>query len=143
MDELTEYIVKILTECRDEIRARIADEKINATGKTSEGLQVEVYDGGVRLVETDGAPIESLEIGHAPGYVSVADLVEWATAKFGISENEAIGLAFAVQHKIMLEGTDRFKNPRNDIYSPAVNKAVEEIDKTIGIVIERVIETNL
>lgn len=142
MDVLNEHIVAILTECKEEIQERMLSEKINATGKTSKGLQVEVYDGGVRLVETEKTPVKTLEVGRESGWVPIAPLIEWAGAKFGLGEKEAKSMAYAVRHKISIEGTERYKNPRNDIYSPAVEKAIEKINDTIGAVIEEAIKTN-
>ena len=139
---LTEHIVAILTECKEEIQSRMRTENLNATGKTSQGLMVEVYDGGVRLIATEGAPIKTLEVGREAGWVPIAPLIEWAGAKFGLGEKEAKRMAYAVQHKISIEGTERHKNPRNDIYSPAVEKAIEKINDTIGAVIEEAIKTN-
>ena len=121
-------VKEILETMRAEIAHNLDDKKITATGRTRDGLKVEEYDGGCRLVATQGAPIATTEIGSGPHWVPIAPLKEWVQVKLGLPE----GAAYAVQKKIAAEGTDRYTNPRNDIYTDVVERHLPEIERACG-----------
>ena len=60
---MIDEIVDILERAKADIQARLAEEGINASGRSSASLRVETYDGGVRLMygNPDTAPFETLE----------------------------------------------------------------------------------
>ena len=85
MDE----IERVLLEVRDEIRAKMASEGVNASGRTSAGIQVQRYESGVRLVLTgdDVAPLATLEVGRRGGKVPMgfSDIIEQWSRDKGLS----------------------------------------------------------
>lgn len=155
MDELEQQIIEVLTQARDEMRANMQAQNINASGRTSASLRVEKYAGGVRLVGgTDGmhpvsdapsgidaadtAPIPTLEFGRAGGgnppvprgfyYI----IREWSREK-GLSfasESERGTFAYFLARKIAREGTKRHQIPA-DVYSTPVMNARERIETAI------------
>lgn len=150
-DTLEADIIRVLTQTRDKIRARMEAEKVNASGRTSASLRVEPYDGGVRLVggyntnhdidagthgtitAADTAPIPTLEFGRGSGKVPKGFyyiIREWAKDK-GIqfaNDTERGTFAYFIARKIAKSGTKRFTN-HIDIYSTPVNEAKKEIEK--------------
>lgn len=155
MDELEQQIIAILMQARDEMRANMQAQNINASGRTSASMRVEKYAGGVRLVGgTDGmhsisdapsginaantAPIPTLEFGRAGGgnppvprgfyYI----IREWTREK-GLSfasESERGTFAYFLARKIAREGTKRHQIPA-DVYSTPVMNARERIEIAI------------
>lgn len=145
MITIEQDITRILTQTGDEIRANMDARGINASHRTEQSIQVQQYDGGIRLVlaGTDHAPLTTLEVGRPGGNVpggfrttkaGIQDvsnlfkwmLVEWAREKgfvdFGWAQATVLG------RKIAYDGTDRQREPI-DIYSTPVQKAKEEIRK--------------
>lgn len=157
MDDLEKQIAAILLQAREEMRANMQAQRINASGRTSASLRVQKYDGGLRLVggtesthavqdapaalgiETaDTAPIPTLEFGRRGGgnppvprgfyYI----IREWTRAK-GInfaSESERGTFAYFLARKIAREGTRRNIMPA-DVYSTPVMNARERINEAI------------
>ena len=142
-------ILRILNETRDDIRANMERENINASGRTSESIRVQVTGetyaivGGNNNVHTihgldvpDTAPIPTLEIGRKGGgnppvpkgfyYI----IQEWSRVK-GLSfsnENERNTFAFFVSRKIAREGTRR--NIQNaNVYSTPVMNAKSKLNQ--------------
>ena len=147
--EITAKIITILERCKKEIQAAMAAGGVNASGRTSASLKVEPYAGGVRLVSGGEkiAPFETLETGRKAGKVPfgfTAILVQWSRDKgIGFStESKRRSFAYLLGRKIAREGTVRHRQPRNDIYTPAVTAAVAEIRETIGAEIREQIKTN-
>lgn len=157
MDELERQIAAILAQARDEIRANMQAQRINASGRTSASLRVEKYDGGLRLVggtegthavqdapaalgieAADTAPIPTLEFGRRGGgnppvprgfYYIIRD---WTRAK-GInfaSESERGTFAYFLARRIAREGTRRNIMPA-DVYSTPVMNARSRIDEAV------------
>lgn len=156
-NDLEAQIIAILTQARDEMRANMQAQRINASGRTSASLRVEKYTQGLRLVggtngthavqdapsllgieAADTAPIPTLEFGRAGGgnppvprgfyYI----IREWTRAK-GInfaSESERGTFAYFLARKIAREGTKRNQMPA-DVYSTPVMNAKERIDKAV------------
>ena len=85
MDE----IERVLLEVRDEIRAKMASEGVNASGRTSAGIQVQRYENGVRLVLTgdDVAPLATLETVHVALRKGVDAKVKHGQTELTIGDN--------------------------------------------------------
>ena len=91
------------------------------------------------------APFETLETGRKAGKVPfgfTAILVQWSKDKgIGFStESKRRSFAYLLGRKIAREGTERHRQPRNDIYTPAVTEAVKEIRATIGANVVQIIK---
>lgn len=157
MEDLEQQILAILTQAREEMRANMQAQRINASGRTSASLRVEKYTGGLRLVggtegthlvsdapsmlgieAADTAPIPTLEFGRRGGgnppvprgfyYI----IREWTRAK-GInfsSESERGTFAYFLARKIAREGTRRNQMPA-DVYSTPVMNARERIEMAV------------
>lgn len=128
-----------LEQLRKDIQARMAEEGVNASGRTSSSLRVVRYDGGVKLVSAEGAtaPIPTLEVGVIPlgdkapsNFAGI--LYDWSKEK-GLafeSEQDRWGFAFALKDKIRREGTLRHKS-HIDVYTTLVNECVDELKANI------------
>lgn len=160
-------IIRILTDTRDKIRANMEAKKVNASGRTSASIRVEVYPGGVKLVggtdsthkiedyprilgtldANDTAPIPTLEVGRVGGSVPKGFyyiIREWSREK-GLpfpSESERGTFAYFVAHKIARSGTGRSTNPV-DIYSTPVDEAKEKINHILRDSVSRTIRAAL
>lgn len=150
-NDLQGDIIRILEQAKAEIQANMQARQVNASGRTSASIRVEVYDGGVRLLGgyegvhsipnspgiygSDTAPIQTLEFGRKGGGVPKGlyyILREWSKEK-GIrfaSEQERGTFAYFLARKIAREGTARNKENK-DIYSTPVEKAKAEVNKTV------------
>ena len=166
--ELEGQIIKILEETRDEIRANMEAQKINASGRTSASLRVEKFEGGYRLIggtnskhnipdypfggvqANDTAPIPTLEVGRAGGgeppvprgfyYI----IREWSRAKNinFTSEKERSTFAYFLSRKIAKEGTKRHTAPA-DVYSTPVMVARQRIEQAVNATIANTIKAAL
>ena len=148
-EDLYGEISRILNETRDQIRANMDAQHVNASGRTSASIRVEPYEGGIKLVggnnlyhavpdypgnaeATDTAPIPTLEVGRAGGDVPRAFyyiIRQWSRDK-GISfanETERNTFAYFVSRKIARQGTRRNKT-HIDIYTKAAATARERIN---------------
>ena len=131
-------VVEILEECKAEIQRNLAEQGVNASGRTSRGLVVEKYDGGVRLVATDGAPLFTTEIGRGPGkvpYLFADILFQWSKDK-GLQfkdDKERKQFASALAWQIKKEGTQRHTNPskQKQIYTKATEQALAKINELL------------
>ena len=147
--DIANKIYEILDKCKADIQAQMASGGVNASGRTSASLKVESYPGGVRLVSRGQniAPFETLEVGRAGGkvpYNFTQILTQWSRDK-GIAftkERERRTFAYLLGKKIAKIGTKRHREPRNDIYTPAVTKVVEEIRTIVMAEIKEQIKTN-
>ncbi|KAK6027564.1 hypothetical protein OSTOST_06411 [Ostertagia ostertagi] len=141
---MREQVVEILDKAKEEIQARMEQEDINASGRSSRSWRVEEYANGVRLVygNPDTAPLETLEIGRPGGDVpggfrmtkdGVRDvsntfkaiLVQWAKDK-GI-QDFGWGHATMLGRRIAEQGTLRHQRPV-DVYTSIVMDAAEKLD---------------
>lgn len=145
MDE----IERVLLDVRDEIRAKMASEGVNASGRTSAGMQVQRYESGVRLVLTgeDVAPLATLEVGRAGGKVPLgfADIIEQWSRDKGLAfptEGDRRSFAYLTARKIAMEGTERHKSPI-DVYSDEVLRGVARINQAIKVEITQYIHNLL
>ena len=151
---LEQDIIRVLTQAKDEIQANMASKRINASGRTSRGFRVEMYNGGIRLVlahdETaqveckprgfgsvtvGTAPLSTLEIGRQGGGVPRGFyymIKQWTRDK-GLtfaSESERQTFSYFTARKIMKKGTQR-NTHHEDVYSTPLQKAQAELQKDI------------
>lgn len=86
------------------LKPRFIELGMNATGQWIDSLIPMVVNGNGEIWGMDYT--YWLANGRKPGTAPpVSALLPWVTAKFGISGNEAKGIAFAVAKKIKNEGT--------------------------------------
>ena len=132
-NSIMDEIERVLLEVRDEIKANMASEGINASGRTSAGMQVQRYENGVRLVLTgeDVAPLATLEVGRRGGKVPLgfADIIEQWSRDKGLTfprERDRRSFAYLTARKIARQGTQRHQQPI-DIYSEEVTRGVARL----------------
>lgn len=148
MNDIDAKIVARMERLRGDITAAMASNNINATGRTSDSLQVQVYDEGVRLLSVAGdhAPLQTVEIGREGGNVPkrfYLILKDWSIAK-GIqfaTDRERSTFAYFLGKKIAREGTQRHKS-HVDIYSTLTTEAANEIKGMILASVREMIKTN-
>lgn len=142
---MIEYFVDILEKAKQEIQLRMVAEDINASGRSSDSLVVEQYDGGVRLKygNADTAPLATLEVGRPGGNVprGFTDiLAQWSRDK-GIpfdTERQRQTFSYLLGRRIAREGTLRNKQPV-DVYTSIILDTVDfvkaEVVKSLTIYI--------
>ena len=144
--ELSDEIIRIIEQAKQEIQANMASKGINASGRTSRGFAVETRGGSIALVlrhnetatiecspngfgsvEVGTAPLNTLEIGRPGGKVPRGFyymIKQWTRDK-GLqfaTESERQTFSYFAARKIAKEGTKR--NYRHeDVYSEPVKKA--------------------
>ena len=148
---MKEEILKILTECKAEIINNMQSEGVTVTGRTSGSLSVEDRCDHLVLVQKpEGAPIETTQFGREGGKVPFGFrqiIKQWIIDKKIQTKDipyirkpserwqpmytpQELGLAAAagaIAHKIAKVGTDRFANPKQNIYTEPIDKAIEKI----------------
>ena len=141
--ELEKQIIDVLEQTKEKIRANMSAERINASGRTSASLHVEVRDGGSSFALVGGgsgaAPIQTLEFGRGSGKVPVGfyDMIKQWTRDKGLtfpSERERNTFSYFVARKIAREGTQRHTDPstRKDVYSTAAAEATEQLREIVN-----------
>lgn len=137
-DNVPNTIAGILTQARDEIRANMQTQNINASGRTSAALQVRQVGSRLELVKVAGenAPFQTLQYGRAGGKVPAGFyyiIKQWTRDK-GLSfvnETERGTFAYFVARKIAREGTHRHETPNTQVYSEPIKKATEAIGQEV------------
>ena len=152
MDLKTE-IQQILTEAKDEIISNIDSQGIRASGRTQKSLKVE--DRGEHLVlvqDSTGAPFETLQYGREGGKVPMGfqsiikqwiidkgiipdeqppykrkESVNWIP-KYTPQERNLIAAAGAIAANIKENGTKRYKQPNENVYSDVLTKTIEKLE---------------
>ena len=154
MDLKTE-ILQILTEAKDEIISNIDSQGIRASGRTQKSLKVE--DRGEHLVlvqDSTGAPFETLQYGWDGKEVPKgfnAIIKQWIIDK-GIStkpiqykripsdkwqpkytpqERGLIAAAYVIAHNIKENGTKRFRQPNEEVYSGVLEDVILKIEELV------------
>lgn len=157
MLDINAKILQILEEAKNEIVSNIESKGIKASGRTQKSIKVVQRDGHISLIKEEGenAPIETLEIGRPAGKIPYkfneiillwmkdkgisGYLVPYKTDrphKYSAQERSDRLAAGAIAYKKIRElGTERHLNPRIDVYTPPVEKAVERIKATISEVV--------
>lgn len=117
--------------------------KMNATGQWKK--RVEAIDNQIW-----GQPYtEQLANGRAPGAAPpITPLQEWAMAKFGLNESEALGMAFAVSKNIAKRGTTWYQKGGTDLLTVLKSQQVityinREAAKVITELVSREVKTQL
>lgn len=141
----TREIERILDECRVAMMANMERYEINASGRTAASFAVERYEGGVRLVSRGDniAPFASLETGNEPAWVPINALRQWVIEKrieFN-SEEERERFVWNLQQKIGWEGTERYRQPNNNITTPPITEAVEKLKEATKTMILKEIKS--
>lgn len=148
MANYDEQIYQRLELLRQEIVTSIESHGITASGRTQRSLEVVKYDNGVKLIAAAGdrAPLDTLEIGRDGGKVPrhFTDILEQWSRDKGIgfsSDRERRTFAYLLGRRIAEKGTLRhYKHV--DVYSTAVEQAVEDIKNLIIAGVNDVIKTN-
>lgn len=128
------------------IRDAMEAHGINASGATSQslGYKQDTYRLEI-FAEGKHAPIATLQHGSRPtpqgGDGFYPEILQWVKDK-GLAvrmsspsddlEKAQKRAAHAIYHKIWQAGTDRYTAPRNDIYSPALDKAVDDFTQQVA-----------
>jgi hypothetical protein len=149
-DNISNTIAGILTQARDEIRANMQTQNINASGRTSAALQVRQNGSRIELVKVAGenAPFQTLQYGRAGGKVPAGFyyiIKQWTRDK-GLSfnnETERGTFSYFVARKIAREGTNRHKTPNTQVYSEPIKKAVESLRKDVRRYILQGVQTTI
>lgn len=148
-NSIIDEVVKVLLEVKDEIQANMASKNINASGRTSAGLQVQRYESGVRLVLTGEkvAPLATLEVGRQGGRVPLGftEIIEQWSRDKGITfgdEKERRRFAYLTARKIAREGTQRHKMPV-EVYSKEVSEGLARLRNNIKVQVTEYIHNNL
>lgn len=137
-DNVSNTIAGILTQARDEIRANMQTQNINASGRTSSALQVRQNGSRIELVKVAGenAPFQTLQYGRGGGKVPAGFyyiIKQWTRDK-GLSfanETERGTFAYFTARKIAREGTRRHETPNTQVYSEPIKKAVESVGQEV------------
>lgn len=81
---------------------------------------------------------EQLIYGRKPGkFAPIQPLIEWVGHKFGVYGQEAISIAWAVNHKIKNEGTNYYQQGGTDLLSFLSSDIVTDfISKSIGDILK-------
>ena len=127
------------------IREAMETQGINASGSTSKSLGYK-QDTFRLQVFADGrhAPIATLQQGSRPtpqgGNGFYPEILQWVKDK-GLDvlpspsetlEKAQARAAHAIYRKIWEEGTQRHRTPRKDIYTPALDKAVDDFTAQVA-----------
>ena len=148
-NSIIDEVVNILLDVRVEIQSNMESKGINASGRTSRGMQVQRYESGVRLVLTgdDVAPLATLEVGRAGGRVPMGftDIIEQWSREKGLTfanEKDRRSFSYFTARKIAREGTERHKMPV-DVYSDAVTRGVDKIKQLVNAQVTQYVHQNL
>mgnify|MGYP003587074419 CR=1 FL=1 len=133
----------IAQDCIQEIRRAIVDNGINASGRTQRSFNFTDTGDKLRIfMDKGGAPPKTLQTGRAGGKVPkgfVGIIAQWIKDKglkvklvpyktdrkhkYTVEERSLNMMSGAIANKIKEVGTGRHLEPRDDIYTPALEKA--------------------
>ncbi len=135
------------------IRDNINSKNINTTGRTANSLQFEdTFNRLIIYSDNTGAPISTLQYGREGGKIPinfVGIIKQWIIdkgitvqpipfsknnprpnlRKYSEQERGINKMAYFTAKKIAKEGTERHKNNRDDIYTPAIEFVIDEFEK--------------
>ncbi|MCC8093355.1 hypothetical protein [Akkermansia sp.] len=144
MSALSDYIKKELEQSLKEIQASLSGQKINASGRSSEGFRVRVSDTRAQLYYTrdgGGAPLSTLEQGRPAGAVprNFTEIIEQWSRDKGLhftNEKERRRFAGAVAYgKIKRFGYGRpapaWYGSRTYNWTPVVDAAADALKKSL------------
>lgn len=158
MNSVKDILARELNALKNDIEEKMAAEGVKASGRTLASMQVIVSENEGTLF--GASYFRQLERGRGPGKVpqNFTDIIsDWIRAK-GInfngytpkgrdgarmtSEQHLKSLSGAIAYTIMRHGTMVYRQGTpKDIYTEAVNAAVERIRDAVGNVIEQRIQT--
>lgn len=148
---MREQIIKILTDCKAEIITNMQAEGVTVTGATAKSLEVEERGDHLLLLQKpEGAPLETTQFGRPAGKVPFGFrqiIKQWITdrkiptqpipyirtpsanwqPKYTPEERGLAAAAGAIAHNIATNGTERFSNPKTNIYTEPIDKAIDKI----------------
>lgn len=138
MQHVIDTATQRLTAAAEEIRSNMATKGIDASGRTSDSIQVRQVPTGVQLVGggDDTAPMATIEVGRGGGavpYGFTAVLEQWSIDK-GLGFESATrrrSFAFLLAKKIAREGTHRHTF-HEDVYSGTVEVAAKDVRENIA-----------
>ena len=151
--DLKSEILQILDEARTQIVSNIDSQNIKASGKTQASLKVEDRGQSLVLVQKpDGAPFETLQYGREGGKIPRGfnaiikqwiidkgiipdeqppykrkESVNWVP-KYTPQERNLIAAAGAMAANIKENGTKRYKQPNENVYSDVLTKTIEKLE---------------
>ena len=155
--DLRQQVLQILAAARDDIRQQMQSQGVNASGRTSESIQVRETRNGAQLVggnskkhtftvsditfnAYDTAPIPTLQTGTAPWssrpqrvpFWFAAHIYQWTIDKaLRASDDRArLGMSYAIAKKIINQGTERYMSPI-DIYTTISQRAISEVKQQV------------
>lgn len=147
-------IKQALEECAQQIRINMQAKGLNASGKTSKSIRVEMYEDGGRI--TARAYFGTVEDGRKPGKTPtdiVAILEAWITAKginviqvpykrepsarwtpkYTVQQRSIKMAASAIAHSIRKSGTQLYrKGGDKTVYTPEIDRAIDTLTKRIA-----------
>lgn len=129
---------------KSEISQEIAAKGLRASGRTQNSLRVEREGDAVVLYGREF--FATLETGSAPwtgrtGRKCTAKqfrgiIAQWIEDK-GLIVDNIKSASFLIARSIMKKGTLTHHNPRTDIYTPAITRAVDDIENQINLFFEQ------
>ena len=147
-------IAAILNEAIAGIRDTLEQERINATGKASESLEVETYEGGARMLGC--GYFSALEQGNEPIIDPTLEeaIREWINAKIARgwftlrggkdTEEERDKAAYYIANSLQERGTKLYQQGgRDDVYTDKLKRAVSDIQAKLAGVAEIQIKESL
>lgn len=137
-EEIKKSVLAILNKAKEDIANNMSSNDINASGRTSDSMVVEEYDGGIRLVSRGEkiAPFGTLEVGRKGGKVPKgfsAILYQWSLDKGLDFQSDSMRKTFSylLARRIAREGTLRHKSPQNNIYSQVVKAVINDVNSKV------------
>lgn len=138
--QLWEPIRERLEQLKAEISQEITAKGLRASGRTQESLHVEQNGNTISLFGREF--FATLENGASPwdghtGRKCTAKqfrgiIAQWIEDK-GLIVDNIKSASFLIARSIMQNGTLTYSNPREDIYTPAVTRAADDIEKQINL----------
>lgn len=147
MQTLTETLSDWADGLVKRIRHNLQATGTNASGKTSESLEYEVDSDGVTIY---GRPyFQGVEIGRPGGKVPrnfSGIILQWMQdkgidGKFGDTDSQKRSAAYLIARKIANDGTRLWNSGgRTDIYSEAVDEALDDLGNKLRINLIEILE---
>ena len=150
--DLKSEILQILDEARTQIVSNIDSQNIKASGKTQASLKVEDRGQSLVLVQkAEGAPFETLQYGRKGGKIPRgfnAIIKQWMIdknvgydeipykrkpsakwqPKYTPQERGLLARAGQIAASIKDNGTKRFSQPNENVYSDVLTKTIEKLE---------------
>ncbi|GAB6395581.1 MAG: hypothetical protein MdMp024_1893 [Bacteroidales bacterium] len=145
-DRINTVIADALRSAVEQIKSNLAEQNINASGRTSAGIVYEKKDKIHEILSTDGAPVQSLERGQPPAEPprNIVDiLAQWSDDK-GLNwgdEKQKRRIAGTVAYgKHKPRGWGRpapsdYGNQSDTVYTPVLEQLIADLKEklTVGI----------